>query len=189
MDDASQRSAAHRLGVVVELPEPYRTDLADVRRRSGDPAADEMSPHITLVPPVNVRGGLADAREVLRSGAVHVEPFEVHLRGTGTFRPVSDVVFVAIASGIGDLERLAAAVRVRPLDPPRRFPFHPHVTVAQDVPHPVLDAVYEELAGFEARFTVSSFRLYEHDIAQPCHETGRQWRPLFDVALGDSVRA
>ena len=187
MGDASR--VVHRLGVVVDLPEPCRTTLAEVRRRSGDPAADHMSPHITLVPPVLVSGGLDDAREVLCSAALHVEPFEVHLRGTGTFRPVSDVVFVAIASGIADLERLAAVVRVRPLDPPRKFPFHPHVTVAQDVPHPVLDAVYEELAGFQARFTVTSFRLYEHDQQRPCERTGRPWRPLLDVALGDSVRA
>ena len=116
-------------------------------------------------------------------------PFEMHLRGTGTFRPVSPVVFVAIAAGIGDLRAARGRGARTPAGPAAPVPLPPARDGGPGRPHPVLDAVYEELAGFEARFTVSSFRLYEHDIAQPCHETGRQWRPLFDVALGDSVRA
>ena len=42
------------------------------------------------------------------------------------------------------------------------YPYHPHVTVAHDVPTEALDRVYAELAGFDARFTVDHFTLYVH---------------------------
>ena len=65
--------------------------------------------------------------------AAHL-PFTLHLRGTGTFRPVTQVVFVAVAAGISECELLAAAIRAAPeLHREARFPYHPHVTVAQDV--------------------------------------------------------
>ena len=41
-----------------------------------------------------------------------------------------------------------------------RFPYHPHVTVAQDVPAAALDAVFDDLATFSARFEVASFTLF-----------------------------
>jgi 2'-5' RNA ligase len=170
------------LGVAVELPEPYASVLAEVRRESGDPAADHMAPHITLVPPVLVTAGDAELDEVLRAGAARVARFDVHLRGTGTFRPVSEVVFVTVAAGIGSLEQLSVALRVHPLDPPRRFPYHPHVTVAMAGPTAALDEVYGRLSGFQARFEVASFRLYEHDAHEPA-DGGRRWHPVRDVAL------
>lgn len=178
-------AAVHRprlLGVAVELPEPYAVALADARRASGDPAADHMAPHITLVPPVLVTAADEEVDEVLRAAAARIARFDVHLRGTGTFRPVSEVVFVAVAAGIGSLEQLAAELRVRPLDPPRRFPYHPHVTVAMDVPTAALDEAYGRLSDFEARFEVASFRLYEHEAHEPADE-GRRWHAVRDFPL------
>ena len=48
-----------------------------------------------------------------------------------------------------------------------RFPYHPHVTVAQDVPAEALDAVFEDLAGFAARFEVDGFTLFSHSGEGP----------------------
>lgn len=173
------------LGVAVELPEPYAEVLADVRRASGDPVADHMAPHITLVPPVRVTASPEQVEQVLRTAAATVAPFEVQLRGTGTFRPASEVVFVAVAAGIAGLERLAGALRAAPLDPPRNFPYHPHVTVAMGVPDPVLDEVYARLADFRAHFEVRSFRLYEHERRdlRDGFRRARHWHPVCDVAL------
>jgi hypothetical protein len=42
-------------------------------------------------------------------------PFEVHLRGSATFRPVSPVVFVPLVRGISECERVEAQVRSGPL--------------------------------------------------------------------------
>ena len=87
----------------------------------------------------------------------------MHLRGTGTFRPVSPVVFVTLVEGISQCEQLAVAVRRGPLDVDLQYPYHPHVTVAHDLEDPLLDRAFEELAGFECEFDVDGFHLYVHD--------------------------
>ena len=44
-----------------------------------------------------------------------------------------------MARGIAECERIAADVRTGPLARPLTFPYHPHVTVAHDVPTDMLD--------------------------------------------------
>ena len=87
----------------------------------------------------------------------------VHLRGTATFRPLSPVVFVALAEGISGCERLERQVRSGPLGVDLSYPYHPHVTVAHEVEEALLDRAFTELSDFEARFTVDSFTLFVHD--------------------------
>ena len=94
----------------------------------------------------------------------------MHLRGTGTFRPVSPVVFVSVAEGISSCEQLAMAVRQGPLKVDLAFPYHPHVTIAHHLSDPLLDRAFDELSGFECRFEVEGFHLYVHDDS-------RGWRP------------
>ena len=84
----------------------------------------------------------------------------MHLAGTGTFRPTSPVVFIQIATGVSHCELLERAIRRGPLTRELDFPYHPHVTVAQDVADHALDEAYEGLSGFVARFPVSSFVLF-----------------------------
>ena len=85
----------------------------------------------------------------------------MHLSGTGTFTPVSDVVFVAVAKGIGNCELLASDVRKGPLRRELSFPYHPHVTVAHDVPQDMLDLAYTGLSDLAAEFRVDAFTEYE----------------------------
>jgi 2'-5' RNA ligase len=113
--------------------------------------------------------------EALASGQA---PFAIQLRGTGTFRPITEVVFVTLALGIGECELLAGAIAAAEgVHRDVRFPYHPHVTVAQDVPAAALDAVFDDLAGFSARFEVTAFTLFSHGGEGP-------WRPRRDFTLG-----
>ncbi len=146
------------LGVVVNVPEPWAQLLVDWRTKVGDPQASLVPPHVTLLPPtvvpVSARGSITDH---LAGVARRHPPFDVHLSGTGTFRPVSEVVFVAVARGIADCELIATDVRTGPLTRPLNFPYHPHVTVAHDVPTDMLDVAYAGLADLHAEFRVDSF--------------------------------
>ncbi|MGH3264431.1 MAG: 2'-5' RNA ligase family protein [Trebonia sp.] len=150
------------IGVAVGLPEPYAAELQKWREKLGDPMARAIPPHVTLVPPTEVDAAdMPPIEEHLRAVAERQWPFEIRLRGTGSFRPVSPVVFVSLAIGISGCERLEQAVRSGPLDRPRRFNYHPHVTVAHDVPDDVLDRAFAELADYEAGFEVVHFGLFE----------------------------
>jgi 2'-5' RNA ligase len=98
------------------------------------------------------------------------------LRGTGTFRPTSPVVFVQVSGGLAECELLEKAVRRGPLERELDFYYHPHVTVAHHVGEEDLDRAFNELADFECRFEVSDFHLYEHG------QDG-VWRPVRTFTL------
>jgi 2'-5' RNA ligase len=166
------------IGVAVAIPEPWATELQDYRAGVGDTMAATIPTHITLVPPVDLDEDLAAVERHLTETAARVEPFDVHLRGTGTFRPVSPVVFVSLVEGISQCEHLAEAVRRGPLEVDLDFPYHPHVTVAHHLPDDRLDLAFDELADFECKFTVEDFHLYVHDA-------DHGWRAARDFALGE----
>ena len=170
--------ARREFGVAIGLPEPYTSELQGWRERLGDPNAGGIPPHVTLLPPVSLHNGdLEVVEEHLRCVAAEERSFEVHLRGTGTFRPLSPVVFVALAQGVSDCERIEAQVRSGPLACRTRFPYHPHVTVAHDLDEPRLDEAYEALSTYDARFSVWGFTLFEQG-------PDKVWRPQRDFPFG-----
>lgn len=154
------------LGVLVPIPEPWATLLVDWRCKVGDRQATLVPPHVTLLPPTEVPVTDRDAitEHLARVAAAH-PPFDMHLAGTGTFTPVSDVVFVAVARGIGNCELLANDVRRGPLDRSLSFPYHPHVTVAHDVPGDMLELAYCGLQDLSAEFRVEHFTEFEQTAA------------------------
>ncbi|WFE30735.1 2'-5' RNA ligase family protein [Solwaraspora sp. WMMD791] len=168
-----------RIGVAIDIPQPWGELLTRRRAEAGDPAAEYVPAHITLLGPTDiVEHQLAQVEAHLSAVAAAHPPYPLHLRGTGTFRPITDVVFVAVAAGISECELLAAEIgSVDELTRNSPFPYHPHVTVAQNVPADALDKVYDDLAGFEAQFDVDGFTLFSHS------GEGR-WQPRRDFALG-----
>jgi 2'-5' RNA ligase len=166
------------LGVAIAVPQPHATVLANWRRRVGDPAAELVFPHVTLLPPTPVPAPSMERIEAhLASAARAHAPFVIHLAGTGTFRPTSPVVFVQVATGVADCEQLERAIRCGPLHRPLVYPYHPHVTVAQEIDDAGLDDAYDGLAGFVARFAVEHFVLFSRDAE------GR-WYPRTEFPLG-----
>ena len=166
------------IGVSIAVPDPHGTALQDFRVSVGDTSARHIPSHITMVPPAEVDdASLAEIDEHLRGVARGHDPFRVRLRGTGTFRPVSPVVFVGVVEGIAGCEMLAAAARSGPLAVDVGFPYHPHVTVAHDVAEDQLDRAFTELADYDASFEVREFWLYVHDERHG-------WRPTQSFALG-----
>jgi 2'-5' RNA ligase len=156
-------TTARVLGVAIALPEPYGSELTAVRQRVGDPDAHIVPTHVTLLPPTTVDHVLVpEIHQHLVAAAAKTDAFRIRLRGTGTFRPVSPVVFVALAEGIAACEMLETRVRAGVLWRPVLFPYHPHVTVAHDLPPDVLDTAMEDLADYDATFTVDRFVVYEH---------------------------
>jgi 2'-5' RNA ligase len=165
------------IGVAIALPEPWASELQDYRAGLGDETATLIPTHITLVPPVELAEDQIEAAEAhLADVAADTTSFGIHLRGTGTFRPVSPVVFVSLVEGISQCEQLAIRVRSGPLAVPLQYPFHPHVTIAHHMPEDVMDKAFDELAGFDCTFEAGEFHLYRHD-----EENG--WRPSRDFAL------
>lgn len=170
---------SRNIGVAIALPPPYGAQLQAWREQLGDPTAHVIPAHVTLLPPTRVaEGELTKIDDHLQeAAAAEPGPFRMVLRGTGTFRPISPVVFVQIAFGIADCQRLELRVRSGPLSRELRFPYHPHVTIAHDVPDEVLDRAFGALSGYHVGFEVDGFSLYEHG-------SDGVWRPQRDYRFG-----
>ena len=161
------------IGVSLAVPEPWGSELQEYRIGMGDADAHHIPTHITLLPPHELAESDLDAVvQHLGEVAAGIDPFRVHLRGTGTFQPVSPVVFVGVVQGISACEMLAAAVLQGPLAIERAFPFHPHVTIAHHLPEAKLEQAFVEFERFDAAFDVTEMWMYLHDDVsgwQPTH--------------------
>ena len=171
------------MGVSIPVPTPFAEELQLKRASFGDPLAFSIPSHVTLLGPTPVRvDDLPSLINHLDRAAATADPFTMVLRGTGTFRPLSDVVFVQVAHGISVCEKLQGAIHSDQWAADLAFPYHPHVTVAHDVDEIALDLAFDDLADYSARFEVDSFQLYEQD-----HEG--TWIPAREFSLGRATSA
>lgn len=163
-------------GVVIAIPEPWVSALTHARLELGDEMGARVPAHITLLPPVPVpTEERVQVIRHLRDVAKNHRPFRITLRGSGSFLPVSPVAFVNVDEGAAECTMLAEDVRCGPLDHPERFPYHPHVTLAQGVPDETLTRALDFGAGVEASWMVPGFRLDRVDETGMYHS-----QALFD---------
>jgi len=151
------------IGVSIPIPAPFGGELQRLRASFGDPSAELIPTHVTLLSPTEIIDEqVPEIHEHLEHVAAGQKAFTMRLRSTGTFRPVSPVVFVQVAGGISECERLEQAIRTGPLKREARFYYHPHVTVAHHVDDAAMEQAFSELASYDCSFEVGGFRLYEH---------------------------
>jgi 2'-5' RNA ligase len=165
-------SGRRYLSVVLEVPRALRGRV--VARRGG---AEGTAAHITVFITERAGGepGEAELLERVSRACAGVPGGEVELRGTGSFRPVSDVVFLRVGEGaemLTELHRRCAGM----LPDASPFPYHPHFTLAQGLSGPELERAAAELADFQERFEARALGVYGGDL------TG--WRRLGEVRLG-----
>ena len=186
------------IGVAIALPSHYAAQVRAVREAAGDPLAEVVPPHITLLPPTAVDvDALDEIMQHLRDVAAGTTPFKVRLDEVGTFRPVSPVVYLGLRSGAEECNLLQMRVRDRwgPLARSLSFPFHPHVTLAHEIAEDGLDTAARKGADLTMDFTVTKLHLYRHrsrpaghgDSQCPASEGG--WDVVSAFAFGGSLAA
>ncbi|HEX6395574.1 MAG TPA: 2'-5' RNA ligase family protein [Acidimicrobiales bacterium] len=168
-----------RLGVALVLDPPVRDEVQGLRRALGDPWLQRVSPHLTLIPPVNVRSAdLAAGLEVLRSAAaVQAGLLRITLGPPATFLPDNPVLFLEVGGEIERLRQLRDAVFRSPLERPLSWPWVPHVTLADGIEENRIASAVQSLDRYAA---VADF-----DRVVILEETrGRVWKALADARLG-----
>ena len=186
------------IGVAIALPFHYAAQVRAVREAAGDPLAEVVPPHITLLPPTAVDvDSLDEVMRHLRDVAAGTSPFEVRLDEVGTFRPVSPVVYLGLRSGAEECDRLQMRVRHRrgPLARSLSFPFHPHVTLAHDIAEDGLETAARKGADLTMDFTVTKLHLYRHRSRPSRHTCSGYpasegvWDVVAAFAFGGSLAA
>ncbi len=171
-----------RLGVALLLGEPLASQVDGLRRACGDGAYGRVPPHLTLVPPVNVRvQDVPAALRVLREAASGVRPFTLRLGPPATFLPTTPTLHLAVG-GQGDatqvLRRLRDALFEPPLERPLTLPFVPHVTLCDDMAAERIASAVGVLSAFVAEATFDRVHLLHE---QRHGEVHRRWVPVADA--------
>jgi 2'-5' RNA ligase len=170
------------IGILLAIPEPYGGELRARRAAYGDPQASVVPTHVTLLPPTEVDpAAVPEIEGHLAAIAARGRPFTMRLSGTGTFRPISQVVFVRVAQGLLECVELEEQVRAGVLDRELQFPYHPHVTIAHDLGDAALDTAQKDLADYSAQFDIDGFGLYELGPAG-------EWRTVRSFPFPTAVR-
>jgi 2'-5' RNA ligase len=162
MPAASTASEGMSVGVILGFPPAIAKELQRWRASFGDPMAGVVPAHITLVT-TTLTDDWEATREHVRKVARSQSPFMVTISGTGTFRPVSPVVYINVEEGFDACVDLHRKLQTGPLERELPFSYHPHVTIAHDVAPESLDEAETVLESYRATFPVVSMGLYEHD--------------------------
>jgi 2'-5' RNA ligase/predicted GNAT family acetyltransferase len=165
-----------RLGVVLLIPGPADVDVTVLQRAVG--ARPRVAPHLTLVPPVNVRADrVDDALAAVRRAAASVRPMHVHIGPAATFWPVRPVLYLAVGGELEQLRRLRDAVFVEPLAHVLDHEFVPHVTVGESLGDVDLPALAAALDAYHQEITFERVTVLEE-------RDDRRWEPIADAPLG-----
>jgi 2'-5' RNA ligase len=172
-------SSRRRLSVALLIDPPVADAVDGLRGALGDPSLGRIPPHVTLVPPVNVREDeLGTALHLLRAAAAGpAGPLDLTLGPPATFLPVNPVLYLEIGGDLNALRMVRDRVFDGPLARPLSWPWVPHLTLAETTDPARIEAALVALDRFATAVSVPRIVLLQ--------EAGRRsWAPLADADFG-----
>lgn len=171
-----------RLGVALVPDPPMRDEMEGLRRALGDPSLGRVVPHLTLVPPVNVRAAdLGAALEVMRAAAsTQPGPLRLTVGPPATFLPDNPVLFLQVGGEIERLRDLRDAIFRPPLERTLSWPWVPHFTLADGIDEQRILSALDSLDRYAGVVEVDRVVILEE-------LRGRLWTPIADARLGPPV--
>lgn len=133
----------HRIdqfALVSYIPGPLGNFLDDLRL---DLVPDcRPHAHVTILPPRKLCGQPNEAIGEIRHLVEQFSPFTVKLGDIAVF-PESEVIYIEIVSGADSLRAMYLAMNKGICSFSENFPYHPHITLAQNLPHDLVNPLYE----------------------------------------------
>ncbi len=174
-----------RFAVALVVPAPVATEVDGLRRACGDANLRKVTPHVTLIPPINLREeDVPAALAVVREAAAACDPLRLALGPATTFEPARSVLYLAV--GGPDLDRLTglqAALVAGPMErPPQHEVFVPHVTISIAAGPERVAAGIAALADYRADVVVPHVHVLEN--VRDDELDHHVWRAVADAALG-----
>ena len=125
--------AEQRLNVfalVIYIPDPLGRFLDDLRKDLV-PGCNPHA-HVSVLPPRPLSVELPLAANQVHDCAASWTPFDLTLGEIQVF-PVTNVIYLELAHGAGEMYRMHGAMNARALEFNEPFAYHPHITVAQEL--------------------------------------------------------
>jgi len=169
--------------LVIYIPDPLGRFLDDLRRKLV-PGCNPHA-HVSLLPPRPLAVDWSVASDqvgnVLRGWA----PFDIELTGVKVFA-VTDVVYLEIGNGAAELRKVHQAMNAGPLAFQEPFVYHPHITLAQELPRDQVPDTGDLAACLWREY--SGPRRFQADRATFVQNSlGNSWIDLAEYSLGGTV--
>lgn len=126
--------------LVIYVPDPLGRFLDELRRE----LVPGCSPHahVSVLPPREIKENWEYAKEHARILVEGWSPFEVQAAEINLF-PATDVVYIEIGGGAHELLQMHKTINSDFLKSAERFAYHPHITLAQEIPQGQVQKVHE----------------------------------------------
>jgi hypothetical protein len=168
--------------LVIYIPAPLGKFLDDLRRELV-PGCNPHA-HVSVLPPRPLAVDWTLASQQTRSLMDGWAPFEIELSSIEIF-PVTDVIYIEVNAGAAELRRMHGAMNAGTLEFQDPFPYHPHITLAQELPREQVAATnelacrrWQEFRG-PKRFPAERATLVQNTL----HNL---WIDLMEYSLGGS---
>ena len=178
--DPPARDRINSFALVSYIPEPLAGFLDRLRQ--------ELVPncflraHVTILPPRPLSSTSEAAWEIIRGIAPGFAPFEVELAGIEVFS-VTDVIYLQVGAGSEELKRMHDGFNLGGLRFQEPFPYHPHVTLAQELRTDELDELVSVARARWAEFPhAKRFRVDKVVFVQNTRRN--EWVDLGECSLG-----
>lgn len=170
--------------LVIYIPHPLGRFLDDLRRELV-PLCNPHA-HVSVLPPRPLGVAWQVASEQVRALAASWAPFDVELGAISVF-PVTGVVYIEVGAGAEELTRMHRSTNTGSLAFDEPFVYHPHITVAQEIPEARAEAVHELAARRWREYPGNrAFRAGQAVLVQNTYRDC--WTDLDAYSFGKSAR-
>ena len=119
-----------RYAVVTYVRNPVGEFVENLRREL-HPTMPHMPAHLTILPPRDLQGSEAMAREFLEEECSRVIPFDVELGDVETFLPTTPTVFIQVVRFAYRMRELHDQLSQKRLGGIESWPYIPHLTIVK----------------------------------------------------------
>jgi hypothetical protein len=186
-DGGASTPPEQRLNVyamVFYIPDPLGCFLDDLRRE----LVHHCNPHahVTVLPPRPLFVDLQTALDEIVQLAANWRPFDIELGHVQVFAE-TDVLFLNIAHDAEqELRRMHQELTVERLAFQEPYPYHPHVTLAQEIAHDAVPALTEVARRRWREYRgPRNFRAERAVFVQNCVDN--VWIDLAEVSLSEGL--
>lgn len=181
MDDhPGHREAINSYSLVAYLPEPLAGFVGQLRRELVPTCSARA--HITILPPRPLYCGEHVAQSQIREALRNFQPFTAQF-GEVRFFPQTNVIYISILHGYSELEELHQLLNRGSSGCQETFPYHPHLTLAQQIDPGAMAAAGELVSQRWQEFQhAREFEVEELTFVQ--NTSDNVWMDLAEIPLG-----
>ena len=167
--------------LVIYIPDPLGQFLDDLRIE----LAPSCNPHahVSVLPPRKLLVDWQVASAQAQGVTANWRPFEVHLDQISIF-PATEVVYIEVGRGAPELRRMHERMNSEALAFEEPFEYHPHITLAQEIPHGNVGDVVELARRRWQEYRGERSFLAEHAVFVQSTKLNC-WNDLAEYSLGE----